>query len=122
MNEFYELSPEPSLRDSRSVEQDGIFWEMQENWDMERRVIMEDTARKRSIIYLCTLFFVIPVFILDTYFGYFYFVQPKCTDLTFLFGAVNLRTWLVVISFTEGIYLLILLLSFLKRKFGNMYQ
>jgi hypothetical protein len=61
---------------------------------------MDETARKRAIIYVCTILFVIPVFVLDTYFGYFYTSQPRCTAYTFLFGAVDLRTWLVVISFT----------------------
>ena len=90
---------------------------------MERRIMIEEVNRRRFLIYLCTIFFVFPVFILDSYFGFFYYSQPRCTDYTFIFEAVNLRTWLVVIAFTEGLYLILLLLSFIKRKFfGNTYQ
>ena len=73
-------------------------------------------------MYICTALFVLPVFLLDGYFGLFFTSQPKCTDTSFLFGAVNLRTWLVVISFTEGMYLILLLMSYIKRKLGNIYQ
>ena len=40
-----------------------------------------------------------------------------------LFGLVNLRTWLVIISVTEGMYLILLFLAYVKRKcFGNTFQ
>ena len=32
--EIYELSPEQSLADSRSMDQDGLFFEVEGNWDL----------------------------------------------------------------------------------------
>jgi hypothetical protein len=60
--------------------------------------MIEETQRKRYIIYLGTIFLVLPFFILDFYFGFINSSQPQCTYVKKLFGLMNLQSWFIIIS------------------------
>lgn len=78
--------------------------------------------KKRTIIFITTLFFVVPFAGLDLYFGLFYKEQPNCTQTNKLFQVLSLHQWFAFIGSVEGFYLLIYLASQLKRKCGNEFQ
>lgn len=70
-------------------------------------------------MYIATIFLVIPFTVIDQYFGFFYNEQPKCTDDPKLFSLLSIGNWMRFIGTIEGLYLVIFVISILKRKCNN---
>ena len=78
--------------------------------------LIEETQRKRKMIYLATLFLVLPFFIVDLYFGFIDSSQPQCMQTKKLFGLMNLRSWFIIISMIEGSYILLFVVSVIIQR------